>query len=72
MPHSVYSPIITFAIIPFNMEFSNGFPYMWFTKTLTCKKDKAVIILVEFMVVLKTFACLVLENVSVSLIFKHN
>ena len=51
-------PIIDFVIVPSESEFISGFPYILFTTTLTFEKiNKTVIIIVEFMVYLETFAC---------------
>ena len=50
-------PIIAFAIVPSKSEFINRFPYMLLTTTLSCEKiNQTVIITVEFMVCLETFA----------------
>ena len=50
-------PIIAFAA-PSKSEFISGFPYILVTTTLTCEKiDQTVIIAVEFMVYLESFAC---------------
>ena len=51
-------PVIAFVIVPSKSQFISGFPYVLLTITLTCEKiNQAVIITVEFMVYLETFAC---------------
>ena len=51
-------PIIAFLIVPSKSEFISDFPYRLVNTTLTCEKiNQTVIITVEFMVYLETFAC---------------
>ena len=50
-------PIIAFAIVPSKSEFISRFRYMLLTTTISCEKiNQTVIITVEFMVCLETFA----------------
>ena len=50
--------VIAFVTVPSKSEFISGFPYIMLTTALTCEKmNQAVIITVEFMVYLETFAC---------------
>ena len=52
------SSIIAFVIVPSKSEVISGFPYILLTAKLTCEKiNQKVIIAVEFMIYLETFAC---------------
>ena len=51
-------PIIDSVIVSSEMKFISGFSYILFSTTLTCEKiNQTLIITVELLIYLKTFAC---------------